>query len=211
MSVAEQRDTKRSNREEDISTQQAASSQEAWLPGAYGDEGRTERFALSPQQESSAAFRLESDQATQTSDTQTFIDQASSPLSANMHIPGATRTQLASLKANSRRVRRGDVTIRWNCEASTTTRAFAIPRSYGNAVTRNRVRRQLHHLLVDFERQTPLDGCLMLISVRRSSTTPDSLERHPTSDFSWCLSKILAERADAPDKSDSARVGGPSR
>ncbi len=64
----------------------------------------------------------------------------------------------------------GDITIRWDVHGVGVRRSFAIPRTVGNAVVRNRLRRQLQHVLVDALRpangQGSNLGLVMLISVR---------------------------------------------
>ena len=88
------------------------------------------------------------------------------------------RATFAALRRQGRRVRRGPLTVTFlpdaaSSEAEPPKVAFAIGRSVGNAVRRNRVRRQLRAILRELagRREAPLGPGTYLLSVRPAVTT----------------------------------------
>lgn len=86
-----------------------------------------------------------------------------------------TRQEFALLR-KGRSIRRGPVTVRFRPSNDGSTLdpprvAYAIGRSFGPAVTRNRMRRRLRHLVADLARENRIPQGLSLIMVQ-----PEAIE-----------------------------------
>jgi len=115
-------------REAHIPAQQPTPSQEARLPRPDGHSGRSQYPALSPAQGPQAPVRL----IWRLRDRRRFIE----------------------LRRRGRRTREGSVAVTVMLDPMSSTAlpprlAFAVPRKTGNAVVRNRLRRQVRAHLVD--------------------------------------------------------------
>ncbi|MDJ0771400.1 MAG: ribonuclease P protein component [Ilumatobacter sp.] len=83
------------------------------------------------------------------------------------------RAAFERLAAHGTRIRRPALWCTWcpDPDSTSTSVAFAITRALGSAVTRNRLRRRLRVLLVEFDRAQPRQPSLLLIGA-----TPKAVE-----------------------------------
>ena len=138
------------NCETNVPTERAQARQDPWFPEADVDSGRTRRHSVAP------------------------TERASSPLcvtspDARVPVPSIridrirSRQTFLALRRSGRRGRAGSVSITY-LEQDSWSRpqlAFAISRKVGNAVVRNRLRRQLRGLFVEAREVTPAGAYLV--------------------------------------------------
>lgn len=84
-----------------------------------------------------------------------------------------SRDQLRAATRSGSRIAGSVLWCTWcpDPEASSTSVAYAIPRAYGSAVRRNRLRRRLRALLADVDRHATLPTGTLLIGPHRRVTT----------------------------------------
>ena len=113
-----------------VSAQRAQAGEEAWIPFAHEHPWRTRGAACSPS------------------------EGPSSPVGVIDRLRG--RAAFARVRAEGRRHGSGPIRLVSRFDTTTDARiAFAIPRSVGNAVERNRIRRRIRAILDDEARDDP--------------------------------------------------------
>lgn len=113
-----------------LSAQRAQAGEEAWFPFAHEHPWRTRGAACSPS------------------------EGPSSPVGVIDRLTG--RADFARLRAEGTRHGQGPIRLVSRYDTDQNARiAFAIPRSVGNAVVRNRIRRRIRGALLDLARDTP--------------------------------------------------------
>jgi ribonuclease P protein component len=138
--------------EANLPAEQSTPGQASRVPASHVDTGRPPRPALPPVE--------------------------GSPSSVGLIWRVRDRATFAALRRQGQRVRRGPLTVTFLLDAASSEVqppkvAFAVGRSVGNAVRRNRVRRQLREILRELagRREAPLGPGTYLLSVRPAVTT----------------------------------------
>lgn len=138
--------------EADVSTESAPPGEDAWLPRAHEDEGRTKGVEASACEGPETADRL------------------IGGLSRRQRL--TTRADFQALFQKGKRIDRPALIVLWR-EANEPTRVgFAVSRQLRNAVRRNRARRRLREAFRAARAAAPVRAELVIIGRPASLTTP---------------------------------------
>lgn len=138
------------NCETNVPTERAQARQDPWLPETDVNAGRSRCHSVAPTEGASSALCVTSPEP-RIPVPSTRIDRIRS------------RQTFSALRRSGRRGKAGSVSITYLVEPSWSRPqlAFAISRKVGNAVVRNRLRRQLRGLFVEAYELTPAGAYLV--------------------------------------------------
>jgi ribonuclease P protein component len=138
--------------EADVSTQSTPTSEDAWLPRAHEDEGRT-KGAEAPSGEGPET-----------------ADRLTGRLSRRQRL--TTSADFQALFQKGKRIDRPALIVLWRDADAPTRVGFAVSRQLRNAVQRNRARRRLREAFRAARAVAPVRAALVIIGRPASLTAP---------------------------------------
>jgi ribonuclease P protein component len=138
--------------EADVSTQSAPTGEDAWLPRAHEDEGRTQGVEAPSREGPETADRL------------------TGGLSRRQRL--TTSADFQALFQKGKRIDRPALIVLWREVDEPTRVGFAVSRQLRNAVRRNRARRRLREAFRATQAAAPTRAALVVIGRPASLTAP---------------------------------------